>query len=1101
MQIEIILLILFIGFFLVGFFLIYRQVALVKKGEFSNIDRVQCILYGLIFGIAILVVVAMGFIFATDTVHPLALLIPFSVCLIYISFYPLIDFLFIALSKESDEGLTPFHKLIGNKIINRSENKIKSFFMAIILYLLLVLPPIILVLSGLPFMVIWVSWILAYPLIIIVHYGTKGYIAGISNEFYHIPDIKRSIFLNFEDSKRGMKQFTSNPKPYIILGFMLFVFVWAWISMIQTIAFFFTKSLAISTMSSYFVYVTLFFGIIGYFTRFWGRKIKYRGIDIYFAAYLMAAIGINVFVNFILVNINRLSNSFNYWSITREIVPNYLMFTWAALIEEVALIIFTSYFFLSTKSEFKYNIKYSKISECGQNFDSIPLFTYIKDKNPTIRKYAEDTILLMFERIPLKTEIDLNDWKYKYLLLDGICDYDSTSRRICYKILVQLEKDVPNLIRPWIIETLESPNYDKIIPILRSLLNTDLDFIDNLPKKLILNLVEDSEWRTKILSLKLLNRIIKNKDELIQNLNIYELLEDPNYQVQVEILNILSLSSVKIPISIIFNKLFHINKEIRAAAIKTIKSYKVKDIDKKFISILSPLMKDPNSEVRASVFEVFSQIGNFKKYKIPLSPFLDGLTDLNENVRNASITALEKYFNEEPKLLNFDTIIDKIDPNNFEILNSVLSLLGKLWRYNPEKILTTLLIFIKFENEPLKENISNILVKKYQENQDLILTNLIKVPDIAKFLKKGIVSNTIIKIAEKDPKNIIPKLFYYLNDENDVIRLNAITSLNGLEEEYLETIKMKPIITLLEKDKNKQIKKESSKIISKIAKKNPILIKPLISEIFQAINEQESSVKITLFKSLLEIAKNSPEIIPVRNVINFLSDKDSFIRETSTRILGFVGKRNPSLTTDSLINTALIDEEWIVREAAASSLGELIDYIENKEETIGKLVHLLDDEENWVKRTALKMLSNIEEVNASHLSFEKLSKNFISKDYNVREASTRLLKIYSNQIEERFDLVIDLLGDKSKEVRTSIINILVDIIRDVGINKILSKLLQNLSAERSLETQQSIALILGRTVKYGDKNIKKRVMPLLKARCEMTQDPIICETLYQLKES
>jgi HEAT repeat protein len=854
-------------------------------------------------------------------------------------------------------------------------------------------------------------------------------------------------------------------------------------------------------MSSYFVYVTLFFGIIGYFTRFWGRKIKYRGIDIYFAAYLMAAIGINVFVNFILVNINRLSNSFNYWSITREIVPNYLMFTWAALIEELALIIFTSYFFLSTKSEFKINIKYSKISECGQNFDPIPLFTFIKDKNPIIRNYAEDTILLMFERIPLKTDIDLNDWKYKFLLLDGICDYNLNSRRICYKILVQLEKDVPNIILPWIIETLESPNYDKIIPILRSLLKADLNFIDKLPKKLILNLVEDSEWRTKILSLKLLNKTIKNKNELIQNLNIYKLLEDPNYQVQVEILDILSLSSVKIPISIIFNKLFHINNEIRAAAIKTIKSYKVKDIDKKFISIITPLMKDPNSEVRASAFKVFSQIGNFKKYKIPLTPFLDGLTDLNEIVRHASIAALEKYFNEEPKLLNLDTIIDKIDPNNYAIINSVLSLLGKLWRYNPEKILTTLLIFIKFENEQLKENISNILVEKSQENQDLILTNLIKVPDITKFLKKGIVSNTIIKITEKDPKNRIPKLLHYLNDENDIIRLNAITSLEGLDEDYLESIKIKPIITLLEKDKNKQIKKESSKIISKIAKKNPTLIKPLISEIFQVINEQESSVKITLFKPMLEIAKNSPEIIPVGNVINFLSDKDSFIRETSTRILSFVGKRNPPLTVDSLINTALLDEEWIVREAAASSLGKLINYIENKEETIGKLVDLLNDEENWVKRTALKMLSNIDEVNPLHLPFEKLSKNFISKDYNVREASTRLLKIYSDQIEQLFDVIVDLLGDKSKEVRTSIVNILVDIIREVGINKIISKLLQNLSAERSLETQQSIALILARTVKYGDKNIKKRVIPLLKARCEMTQDPIICDALFQLKES
>ncbi|MFX1409895.1 MAG: MFS transporter, partial [Promethearchaeota archaeon] len=1050
MLIEIILLVIFVVFFLVGFFLIYRQVALVKKGEFSNKDRIQCVIYGILFGIAIMVVVAMGFIFAIDSVHPLLLLLPFSACLIYISFYPLIDFIFIALSKESDEGLTPFHKLIGNRIINISENKIKSLFMAIILYLFIIIPPILLFLAGLPFIVLWVSWTLAYPLTIIVHYGTKGYIAGISNEFYHIPDIKRSIFLNFEDSKRGMKQFSSNPKPYIILGFMLFVFIWAWISMIQTFVFFFTRSLAISTMSSYFVYVTLFFGIIGYFTRFWGRKIKYRGIDIYFAAYLMAAIGINVFVNFILVNIDRLSNSFDYWSITREIVPNYLMFTWAALIEEITLIIFTSYFFLSKKSEFKYNIKYSKISECGQKFDSIPLFTFIKDSNPKIRKHAEDTILLMFERIPLKEEIDLNDWKYKNLLLDGICDYNSNSRRICNQILTQLEKDVPNITIPWIIEALESPNYDKIIPILRSLFNADINIIDKIPKKLILNLLEDTEWRTKVLCLKLLSRIIKNNSDLLQTLNTDNLLEDPNYNVQVEILNILSLSSIKIPIGIIFNKLYHTNKEIRAAAIKTIKTYKEKDVDKKFISLLIPLMMDPNSEVRASIFEVFSQIGNFKKLKIPLSPFLDGLTDLNENVRRASIIALEKYFNEEPKLLDFDTILDKIDPNNFEILNSIISLLGKLWKYNPKKILTTLLIFIKFENEQLKENISNILVEKSQENQDLILINLIKIPDTTKFLTKGIISKTIISIAEKDPTNVVQKLVSYLKDENDDIRLNAITSIEGLDEEYIETINIGQVITLLDKDKNNRVKKESSKIISKIAKKDPILIKPLISEIFQAIKNQESSVKITLFKSLLEIAKTSPEIIPVQNIINFLSDEDSFIREISTKILGFVGKNVPVLASNSLINTALIDEEWIVREAAASSLGNIVEYVENKEETIEKLIELLDDKETWVQRTALNILSKIEEVNTSHISIEKLSKNFISKDSNVREASTRLIKIYSNQIEEIFDKIIYLLGDKSKEVRISTVNILVDIIRDVGINKILSKLLQNLSAERSL---------------------------------------------------
>ena len=127
--IEIILLIIFLIFFVIGFYIIYRQVALVKEGEFSNKDRLQCVIYGVIFSLAVMVVIGVAFIFAVKTpslwtttppeVNPLVLIIPFVISLIYISIYPLIDFLFIALSKESDEGLTPFHRFLSKKIINR----------------------------------------------------------------------------------------------------------------------------------------------------------------------------------------------------------------------------------------------------------------------------------------------------------------------------------------------------------------------------------------------------------------------------------------------------------------------------------------------------------------------------------------------------------------------------------------------------------------------------------------------------------------------------------------------------------------------------------------------------------------------------------------------------------------------------------------------------------------------------------------------------------------------------------------------------------------------------------------------------------------------
>lgn len=1112
--IEIILLLVFLLFFLFGFYIIYKQVALVKKGEFRNKDRLQCIFYGIIFSLSIMLVFAVAVIFAVRSpefwdpektppdVPPLALLIPFIFCLMYISLYPLIDFLFIALSRESDEGLTPFHKFINNKIIKISRNKFLRVLIAVIFYLLVfIIPPILLSFLGLPFIMIWITWMLFYPLMILTFYGSKGYVAGISDAYYHIPDIKRSIFLNFENSKRGMKQFVSQPIYYIILGLMLFVFVWAWISLFQTIMFFFTGKLAISTMSSVFVFVTLLFGILGYFTRFWGRKIKYRGIDIYFAAYLMASIGINVLVNFLIVNPDKLQYTFNLWILTSQIFPNSSSFAWAAVIEEIVLIIFTSYFFLARNNDFVINIKYSKITKSGQTFDPIPLFNFIKHKNPKIRKHAVETLLMMFERIPLKNDAILNEWKFKNSLLDGICDYNRYSRNICNQILIQLEQDVPEIALPWIIEALKSPNYDKCIPIARTLLKANIKFVEKIPESLILNLIEDPEWRLKYLGLKILSRLISKKKDLILNLKIKKLIHDPNYKIGVEIFNLLADSSYELPIDIIIDKISHGNDKISAAAIKNIKNLNIKKINRKMVSKIVPLIKNPSSSVRASIFNVFAKIGNFKRNDIPLLPFLDGLVDSNEKARQAAIAALKKYFEEEPELLDIDMIVNKIDPNNFEILNSVVRLLGELWKYDPEKIITTLLIFIKFENDELRENISEILTVNYSSSPDFVIQNLMKIPDVTKYITKGIISKTLIKIGKSDPKKVIPILLKYSTAENDDIRLNALESIAGLTNEFIEYIDVNPIFLILQKDKNNQVKKKASSIISNIAKKNPSLIKPFMSEFFTTLVEQEVKVKIVLTKSLLEIAKMASDIIPINNIMNLLNDKDSFIRETSAKILGLIGYKHPLPVIDSLINIALRDEEWIVRESAVSSLGKILDHVDEKEEIIEKLISLLNDDQNWVRWAVLNILSDLREVNNTHLPFNKLQENLNSTDPRIRQASASLIKIYGKEIENVIDKIIIPLGDESKDVRTSMINGFVELIQQIGLDRILTKLLQNLSDEGSLETQRSIALILGRTAKYENEKIKKRVISLLKIRCEMSQDPIICETLQQLKES
>ena len=1114
---SIALVIIFLIVLIIGTLLIYFQVALVLKGEFKLKDRLQCIIFGMIFSFAVMIVVAMAFIFAIKTpefwktseteppeIHPYYLLIPFGICLAYITFYPLIDFLFIALSDESDEGLTPFHKFIGDKIINKSPNKLIRVILAVGFFLgVFFFPPLLLSLIGLPFLMIWISWMLVYPLLILTFYGSKGYIAGITNVYYHIPDMRRSLFLGFEDGKRTIKEFLNDPAPRIILGLMLFVFVWAWISMIQTIGYYFSGALLISPYSyAGFVFVTLAMGIIGFFSRFWNRIIKYRGIDIYFAAYLMAAVGVNVFVNFLIVNADKLSDTFAKSNFTTSIVPNYLLFAWTAAIEEIILVSITSYYFLSKRNEFTNNLKFSLIAECGQTFDPIPLFNFIKSENLKVRRLAEEALTLMYERIPLKAEINLNDMKYKNPLIDGICDPNPNSKNICYKILLQLEKNAPNVVLPWIIESLNSPNYDKSLPFAQSLITANISLIKKIPEQEIFDLIEDTEWRLKLVGLKILSRLIENNIKLTSELNIKKLVNDPDSQVQVEALNILALSTVKIPFELINDKINHSNKEIRAAAIKNIKNIDIEDINSEMISKLKSLIKDPTSSVRASVFEIFAKLGNFKRFNLPLLPFLNGLIDLNKNVRDASVLALEKYFNEEPDSLDIDLIINKIDPNNNEILNSVLSLLGRLWEQNPEKILTTLLIFIKFDNDDLKEFISKILIEKYKTNPDLIFQNLIKVPDVSKFITKGIITRTIINIAKKDPNSLIPLLNEYLDDDNDEIRLNAIGSLEGLADEYYDNIKIKPIVYILQKDKNQQIKKEASKILSKIAMKNPEAIKPEISIILQSLQDQEATVKVTISKSLLEIAREAPEIIPVSSIIKLLSDRDSFIRESGIKMLGHIGFKAPNEALNIIIEKGLNDEDWIVREASVSSLGEIIEHVENKELIINILIPLLDDEKAWVRRSAMKILSNIKDIKASYIPFDKVSDNLKNKDPKVREASAGLLKIYGlHNIDIIFENILSLLEDESEEVRNSMINSMIEIIQKIGLSQILSKLLKNLSDEGSIELQRSIATILGRTSRYEDEKTKKRVIALLKIRCEMSQDPVICENLHKIRES
>ena len=580
-----------------------------------------------------------------------------------------------------------------------------------------------------------------------------------------------------------------------------------------------------------------------------------------------------------------------------------------------------------------------------------------------------------------------------------------------------------------------------------------------------------------------------------------QLLNDPNSLIQIETLNLISKAHLDVNPEIILNKIHHPNQNIRATAIRNLRNISKEKIDSNIVKTLIPLMYDVNSKVRASIYNVISNVGDFKKYNIPISTFYEGLLDSDEDVRKASVVAIEKFYAEQPKSIDLEKIILQIDTENFDSLYSIISLFGTIWKSNPEKILTTLLRFIKFDNSDLKNAISDILVSNFRKNPTLIINNLIRIKDETKFISKGIISKTIIKICRQNPVDVIPKLIDQLNSEDLDIKINIISSLDGLLDEFIDSIPLNPILGIIKGENEIVLKKETALLISKISKTKPLALKSVITELLQFLPKQELSVRIVLTKSILEISKNLPDIIPVPLILEYLSDSDSFIREASVKILGFIGKTLPIPIINVLINKALTDEEWIVRDATVVSLGKLIPYVDDKEVIIKSLVKLMDDDKSWVRRSSMKILSSIKEISESKIPFAKVSENLMNEDSKVREGAANLLSVYNfEEIEKVFKNILTLLGDEVEDVRTSTIDVMVKIIQKFGITKLLSKLLKNLSDESTLETQQSIAIILGRTIRYEDEKIKKRVIALLKIRCEMSQDKIICEILNKLRE-
>lgn len=1118
----------YVFFFLMGYYLISQQIKLIKAEVFSTFDYIKCVVYGFILASSFILIAIIIFLFAWKT-QPWFFLIPmsnnnltaillfaFSFTIIFLFLFPIFDLLYTAHSKNN-KGLTPFQEFIANKILHRVKRPF-SYLCAICIYFVLyILPLIILIRLGFPSVIAVTSIAVTYPVIILNYFGVLGYISGVSNAYYKIPVISRVNFLYYAREGRFLKDMIQDKYNGLIArvfyGLQVFFIFWICISLITTLQKMTAEVVTpIQTFLQWQVFISLFFGFTGYFTRFWARKIKFRTMDVLFSGWLVAVTGLNVMINYIVSNSGIFTEVFQAWSFTRPITftntfvnGDFLFFCPIAVVEEITILILTFYYLLEIKNDHFFKSKFSIVETASHQFKPIPLFNLIRVSQDAIRNHAKEELLRMYERLPYRNELNLLDNYFMNPIFDAVCDWNKNSKEMGLCILQSYFKSIPEKISTKINQILYSYNYDKKIPILQLILENKENILRFIKIDILYDLLSDKDYQVRLLSIKLLLNHPNLKND-IRVEKISNLLNDPEFQIQAEALQLIVSNKIGIDPNLIFLKIDHSNQKIKSAAILSLVELGSIDLMKNgsMVELLLNMLNTVEGHTKVAIIESLAKIGNFKKNNIPFKLFLKGLYDNDEGVKRASAQAISFYLNEQQNTSeSFDILkklIEDIQTVDDSIKVYILKILGERWEFNPEIIVPIILDNIKSRNKEIQSISSQIAVSLGNKKPQLILKHLLMLEEEVTYLKRGIVSETISKIFEKSP-NLVKLIIIYLENENETVRINVASSLSAIVDDFSGEIDIGKIINSMMKERSARVKKELIKFISGYGEKRPELIVKEITQILKILKDEDPLVRISALKMLIPIAKIKGVIIPFESIIVLLNDSDSSIRESAIKVI-----RNMQGLNDEqikcifyMMKELLNDRDWSVRNAAIDVI-KTLGLSSKSPDVLNKIFELLDSNEKYTKIKALEVIAEIAKTNPDIIPLEnKIKKILKDPDSNVRGTCTEILGYYDEKhFELVFPLIIELMMDKDELVREHAQNSLVNISARVSMSTLLPKTLQYFSDETNILIQQSMALALKRVLKYENKAVKKRLIDILKIRCEISQDHIICQTLQEL---
>jgi len=1007
-------------------------------------------------------------------------------------------------------GMTPFQEFFAQKIIHPLDLKWKRYLTISALWIgFFIFPPILLSLVGIPVFISFMGWSFIYPILIIAYLGNRGFVIGIVKNTYTHHTMERSLHLTFDKSPRIFGVLFHRFLSTVMLIISIVTYVVMIIVVILFSVYFFSGAVGSvkgTSFQTFAISLSFIFGIIGYFSRFWNKKIKFRWIDVLLSAWLIASVGINVLTNFMILRLDKgLIDIFSSWSVTEIITlnspisgGNHVLFIPVALIEEVMFLILVNYYLFSKNSKFFLQARLNLMEFAAANFIPIPLFNFVHHSSPQLRVAAKHELIQMYARLPVRNDIKYTHKRYMDPLFDALSDSNKYNKEVAQEILDQAIKNHPDKILPSIVKVMQSGNCDAILN-LGDALKKHPEFLLKIPSEHIVHLFTHPNYQLKRLGADLLLGLPKQPSSLSKEA-VMKGISDFDYEYQGKCMEIATKYGLLKDLTLLLNKVKGSKSHLQQVAIQSFVGLLNRDdfeLTNKDIKKIIEELDSGNTSSREAAILSISRLGDLKKFKIPFEPFLSGIKSQIQTVREASERVLRELMpnmktNDMSQM--FNTFITLSESADEDTIHHILPLIASSWKQYPQKVMSILTKFLKSSNKHTQNAVEQALSDIAREDSNVVLNALMPIHDERTYLTKSVLQKTLHKIGSENPDSI-KLLENFVVQSNVTVKKNALTAMEELSEEYAHFFDPHLLIEQMKTETFAEIRLNLLSVLSNVIQHSTTIEMQIVTELLPLLECDDRDLRKRTCILFEVIAKIDSSLISMDVIQKLSKDENPSIRESSAKIVRYYVSTQKELSIQ-LLNELIDDEKWIVQSAVIYTL--MSSDWEMESELIEKIISMIDQPDEWLSRKILEFIQFVGKKYPEQIPISKLQQLSSHPNPHIRSMVLKIIELLSFEV--AWELLLKLMQDEDPQVRDQAARSLVSVSKNMTISNLYSHTLKYFSDETNILLQRSIANALQRIVKYESSEVKNRLIGILKIRCQLSQDPVLCQIWHELDE-